>query len=325
MNAGALHQPDFFDTHETDEALVIRIVSSKVDDEDFDVLADQVSQTLRWGSCRVIVFNLVRVAYLHSRALGRLLELDQRVRAEHGHLRLSNLQPVVQELLVQTHLENYLEVFPDEISAVAGNRMRNDEVSGSTLVVRSGALWQNATHGPLLDEVCRGSLSRSDFRRWLVQDYLLTRQVIQFSSSLLAKTSWPLPDLLFASVKHEMEKLDWIESFFRERGLSLPVNRKVAWPGVLSLLDVGSSDSLEIQLVRLFAAKASFLYAWLSVRPVGPWAEYVRQATRSPRIDDVQKIFHTVQTSGGDEHQRAFDEVLLAMPPLWDLPEQPTA
>jgi anti-sigma B factor antagonist len=72
----------------------------------------QLSRLAEGGPARHLVVDLGAVAYLTSTALGQLVGLHRRLRAEGGRLTVANVRPAVREVFSVTRLDTLLEVLP---------------------------------------------------------------------------------------------------------------------------------------------------------------------------------------------------------------------
>ena len=65
-----------------------------------------------------ILIDLTPVTYVDSATIGCLMDLYRQIRAAGGHLKLSGVQKRVETMLSLTGAQNFLEIHPDEPSAV---------------------------------------------------------------------------------------------------------------------------------------------------------------------------------------------------------------
>jgi anti-anti-sigma factor len=76
-----------------------------------------VTQLLADGEKRVVV-DLSAVGYVDSATIGCLMDLYRQASAAGGALKLSGVQKRVETMLTMTGAQNFIEVHPDEPSAV---------------------------------------------------------------------------------------------------------------------------------------------------------------------------------------------------------------
>jgi anti-anti-sigma factor len=67
---------------------------------------------------RQIVIDMAPVTYVDSATIGCLMDLYRQVTAVGGHLKLSGVQKRVETMLTLTGAHNFIELHPDEASAV---------------------------------------------------------------------------------------------------------------------------------------------------------------------------------------------------------------
>jgi anti-anti-sigma factor len=76
-----------------------------------------VTQLLAAGEKKVVV-DLSGVGYVDSATIGCLMDLYRQASAAGGSLKLSGVQKRVETMLTMTGAQNFIEVHPDELSAV---------------------------------------------------------------------------------------------------------------------------------------------------------------------------------------------------------------
>ena len=74
--------------------------------------------TLVAAGQRDILIDLAPVTYVDSATIGCLMDLYRQVRSAGGRLKLSNVQKRVETMLSMTGAQNFIEIHPDEPSAV---------------------------------------------------------------------------------------------------------------------------------------------------------------------------------------------------------------
>jgi anti-anti-sigma factor len=86
----------------------------------YPVLADFSSAVtdLVAAGRRDILVDLSPVTYVDSAAIGCLMDLYRQVSSAGGHLKLSGVQKRVETMLTMTGAQNFIEIHPDELSAV---------------------------------------------------------------------------------------------------------------------------------------------------------------------------------------------------------------
>jgi anti-anti-sigma factor len=79
--------------------------------------AGSVASLLAGGEKKVIV-DLSGVSYVDSASIGCLMDLYRQATAAGGKLKLAGVQKRVETMLSMTGAQNFLEIHPDEASAV---------------------------------------------------------------------------------------------------------------------------------------------------------------------------------------------------------------
>lgn len=79
--------------------------------------AGSVASLLAAGDKKVIV-DLGGVNYIDSASIGCLMDLYRQANAAGGKLKLAGVQKRVETMLTMTGAQNFLEIHPDEASAV---------------------------------------------------------------------------------------------------------------------------------------------------------------------------------------------------------------
>ena len=79
--------------------------------------ASAVSALIAAGK-REILIDMTPVTYVDSATIGCLMDLYRQVTTAGGHLKLSAVQKRVETMLTMTGAQNFIEVHPDESSAV---------------------------------------------------------------------------------------------------------------------------------------------------------------------------------------------------------------
>lgn len=92
-------------------------LSSDVDPLNFPELIEKLSNTASAAAPDNVLLRLDNVDYLQSSAIGHLLALRSRLLECRSRLQLTGLHPYVRDALEALHLQQILEIFPDEDAA----------------------------------------------------------------------------------------------------------------------------------------------------------------------------------------------------------------
>jgi anti-anti-sigma factor len=96
---------------------VVRIGESRLMYPLLSEFATVVTQLIASGERKVIV-ELSAVGYVDSATIGCLMDLYRQANAAGGALKLAGVQKRVETMLTMTGAQNFIEVHPDEPSAV---------------------------------------------------------------------------------------------------------------------------------------------------------------------------------------------------------------
>ncbi|MDQ3346541.1 MAG: STAS domain-containing protein [Acidobacteriota bacterium] len=96
---------------------VVRIGESRLMYPLLSEFATVVTQLIASGERKVIV-ELSAVGYVDSATIGCLMDLYRQASAAGGALKLAGVQKRVETMLTMTGAQNFIEVHPDEPSAV---------------------------------------------------------------------------------------------------------------------------------------------------------------------------------------------------------------
>jgi anti-anti-sigma factor len=86
----------------------------------YPILSDfsvAVTALIAAGRTEVLI-DLTPVTYVDSATIGCLMDLYRQVHGAGGHLKLSNVQKRVHTMLTMTGAQNFIEIHPDEPSAL---------------------------------------------------------------------------------------------------------------------------------------------------------------------------------------------------------------
>ena len=79
--------------------------------------ANSVASLFTGGEKKVVI-DLTGVTYIDSASIGCLMDLYRQATAAGGRLKLAGVQKRVETMLTMTGAQNFLEIHPDEASAV---------------------------------------------------------------------------------------------------------------------------------------------------------------------------------------------------------------
>ena len=105
-------------TENANGVAVVRIGESRLMYPLLSEFSTAVTQLIAAGERKVVV-DLSSVGYVDSATIGCLMDLYRQANAAGGALKLAGVQKRVETMLQMTGAHNFLEVHPDEASAVA--------------------------------------------------------------------------------------------------------------------------------------------------------------------------------------------------------------
>lgn len=102
------------------DVTVVRFVDRKILDEaSIQELGHELFQLVEEEKRDKILLNFSKVDFLSSAALGKLITLDKKVKAQAGKLKLSNIRPEIYEVFAITKLNKLFDIRNDEAEALA--------------------------------------------------------------------------------------------------------------------------------------------------------------------------------------------------------------
>ncbi|CAN5835684.1 hypothetical protein BH24ACI5_BH24ACI5_10950 [soil metagenome] len=104
-------------TEQANGISIVRVGESRLMYPLLSEFSTVVTQLLAAGEKKVVV-DLTAVSYVDSATIGCLMDLYRQASAAGGALKLSGVQKRVETMLTMTGAQNFIEVHPDESSAV---------------------------------------------------------------------------------------------------------------------------------------------------------------------------------------------------------------
>ena len=195
---------------------------------------------------------------------------------------------------------------------------RAAEFEQSPLVEQAGELWRAATHAQFLSAIGEGTLPHDAFQRWLVQDYLFARGLTTFQAIAAAKTPRPAQKLLIAGLAAMDQELDWFEERAAKVNLSLDVpTHPVCRRYVDFLIASAYTRPFKVLLAILYGVEASYLVAWSSLEPTGPYAEFIDRWSNTSFAEYVRGLLQLTECHEHADRQESFNEVLRHERDFW--------
>jgi anti-anti-sigma factor len=104
-------------TETSNGVAVVRIGESRLMYPLLSEFSNAVTQLIASGTRKVVV-DLSSVGYVDSATIGCLMDLYRQANAAGGALKLAGVQKRVETMLTMTGAQNFIEVHPDEPTAV---------------------------------------------------------------------------------------------------------------------------------------------------------------------------------------------------------------
>jgi len=105
---------------EVGDVSVIRFADQKILDEaKIQELGQELFGLVEQENRKKLLLNFTSVEFLSSAALGKLITLDKKVKANSGVLKLSNIRPEIYEVFAITKLNKLFDIKDEEADALA--------------------------------------------------------------------------------------------------------------------------------------------------------------------------------------------------------------
>jgi len=101
----------------TEDVVIVRVGEARLMYPLLSEFAGSVAALVNGGD-RKLVIDLAGVNYVDSASIGCLMDLYRQATSAGGRLKLAGVQKRVETMLSMTGAQNFLEIHPDEASAV---------------------------------------------------------------------------------------------------------------------------------------------------------------------------------------------------------------
>lgn len=109
------------EVNEVGEVTVVHFRDRKIiEDLGIQELGQELFDLVEVEDRKKLVLNFSSVDFLSSAALGKLITLDKKVKAQGGVLKLCNIRPEIYEVFAITRLNRIFDIKDDEADALAG-------------------------------------------------------------------------------------------------------------------------------------------------------------------------------------------------------------
>ncbi|KWX56560.1 TenA family transcriptional regulator [Mycobacterium sp. NAZ190054] len=178
-------------------------------------------------------------------------------------------------------------------------------------------LWAAATRHRFLDSVRDGTITDTDFNRWLVQDAVFVADLLTFQARLLARAPRPAQSTLAGGCSALVAELDWFDAKASGRGIDMdrpPLPATLAYRDLLQRLD---SAPYESAITALWVIEKVYLLSWTTASSQSsPYREFVEHWT-DPGFADYVRALGDLATPAG--HDDVIAEVLSHEVAFWDM------
>src|SRR5262245_27115901 len=104
-------------TDQTGSVSIVRVDEPRVMYPMLAEFSSTIEKLLAAGK-REILIDLSPVTYVDSATIGCLMDLYRQISRSGGHLKLAGVQKRVETMLTMTGAQNFIEIYPDESSAI---------------------------------------------------------------------------------------------------------------------------------------------------------------------------------------------------------------
>ena len=104
-------------TDHTQGIAIVRVGENRLMYPLLSTFADSISSLVEGGE-RKLIIDMSQVGYVDSASIGCLMDLYRQATQAGGALKLAGVQKRVETMLTMTGAQNFIELYPDESSAV---------------------------------------------------------------------------------------------------------------------------------------------------------------------------------------------------------------
>jgi len=109
------------DVEEMNGVTVAKFTDKKIlDESNIQIIGNQLFSLIDDDHRKKVVLDFANVEYLSSAALGKLITLDKKVKADKGELRLCTIRKDILEVFKITRLDKLFKIFDTREKALAG-------------------------------------------------------------------------------------------------------------------------------------------------------------------------------------------------------------
>lgn len=109
----------YLEIERNNDVAIVRFRITNFDSGNVDAIGEALLNLVSVDNARKIVINLNGINYMVSYAMGKLVTLHNRLKAEDGQLRLCHVHPPVLDKITATRLSEVFSIYDDEAAALA--------------------------------------------------------------------------------------------------------------------------------------------------------------------------------------------------------------
>jgi formylaminopyrimidine deformylase / aminopyrimidine aminohydrolase len=179
------------------------------------------------------------------------------------------------------------------------------------------SLWFAATQHRFLAAVREGTITDSEFDRWLLQDALFVADLLTFQARLLARAPRRAHHTLAGGCAALVAELDWFDEQAAKRRIDPeqpPLPATLAYRELLNRLDAEPYDAA---ITALWVIERVYLLAWTTAASdTSPFAEFVEHWT-APEFAAYVDALGALATPEG--YDALIADVLSLEVAFWDM------
>ncbi|MDA2894715.1 TenA family transcriptional regulator [Mycolicibacterium sp. BiH015] len=178
-------------------------------------------------------------------------------------------------------------------------------------------LWAAATRHRFLLSVRDGTITPSDFHRWLAQDAVFVTDLLAFQARLLARAHRDAQSILAAGCVALVAELDWFDDQAAAAGIDMnqaPLPATLAYRDLLARLD---TEDYPTAITALWVVEEVYLRAWTTAASdSSPYRGFVEHWTDPGFAEYVRALRELASPAA---HEQVIAEVLSHEIAFWDM------
>ncbi|KAK9794342.1 hypothetical protein WJX73_005745 [Symbiochloris irregularis] len=123
-------------------------------------------------------------------------------------------------------------------------------------------LWDEALYHPFIKACSDGSIRKSQFEAWLVQDNIYVLEFMRFMAQTLAHAPPEHYSVLISGLSALDSELDWYKEKLAERGLSRDVEVLPGCNTYIKMMQSFADKPYPVQIMAVWAIEYAYSEAW---------------------------------------------------------------